>query len=77
MVVSVLCGGLCLSSHKTILHYLVSRGAESVPVSSPGEDLHPADQIVRMVGFVANSQVYGVGGRVGYRQACHCHVERI
>ena len=63
MRLSVLCSvdvGLCLSSDKAILHHDVARGPESVPVGSPGEDLDPADQIVRMVGLVATGQLNGV-----------------
>ena len=68
---------VCLSSDKAILHHDVPRGAEAVPVSSPGEDLDPADQIVRMVGLVAAGQLNGVSGGVGYRQSRHRHVVRI
>ena len=48
-------GGVVLSPHEAVLHHLVARGPHTVPVGSPGEDLDPADDVVRVVGLVGDS----------------------
>ena len=49
-------GPVVLSSDKAVLHHLVARGAHPVAVPSPGEDFHPADEVVRGVRVVGGAQ---------------------
>ena len=48
-------GGVVLSPHEAVLHHLVARGPHTVPVGSPGEDLDPADDVVRVIGLVGDT----------------------
>ena len=48
-------GGVVLSPHEAVRHHLVARGPNTVAVGSPGEDLDPADDVVRVVGLVGDS----------------------
>ena len=50
-------GSVVLSPDEAVLHDLVARGPETVTIGSPSEDLDPADEVVRVVGVVANGQV--------------------
>ena len=70
-------GAVVLSSNKAVLHHLVARGAHPVTVSSPGEDLHPADDVVRGVRLVGGAQAHRVVGRVCYCDPLHCRVVAI
>ena len=70
-------GGVVLSPHEAVLHHLVARGPHTVPVGSPGEDLDPADDVVRVVGLVASGEIDGVGGGVGYSDSLYGHVVRV
>ena len=70
-------GGVVLSPHEAVLHHLIAGAAHPVPILPPGEDLDPADDVVRVVGLVADGETDGVIGGVGHGDPLHGHVVRI
>ena len=70
-------GGVVLGPHEAVLHHLIAGAAHPVPILPPGEDLDPADDVVRVVGLVPSGETDGVIGGVGHGDPLHGHVVRI
>ena len=67
-------GGVVLGPHEAVLQHLIAGAAHPVPIAPPGEDLDPADDVIRVVGLVPGGETDGVTGRVGEGDPLHGEV---
>ena len=52
-------------------------GSHTVPVTSPGKDLDPANEVVRKLRVGTSGQTDSVASRIGNGDSLHSHVERV